>query len=62
MVTDFFGFCFLSGFLEKVTSMFSVYPVCSADVFTGNACWYWRLGNRDDLRKGMLEKKFFLIG
>jgi hypothetical protein len=31
---------------------------CSAAVFLGNACWWWRLGYCNELREGRLEKIF----
>lgn len=38
-----------------------VFLTCSADVFTGNPCWCWRLGYWDDLGKGRMEEKFFMM-
>lgn len=52
------GFCVYLFFLWVFVSLTSVFSlvfrecddcvlhvllICSADVFTGNACWYWRL-------------------
>lgn len=62
----FFGwlFCFLSGWGGGTPVMavccLSFWP-SSAGVFTGNSCWYWRLGNWDELGEEMLEEKVLVI-
>lgn len=60
LLGGYFAFWFLSPLWTSGECDACVLPVflaCSTGMFTGNVCWFWRLGYWDELGEGGLDEK-----